>query len=186
VLEEAVLRASVDGLEGLTIGGLADRVSMSKAGLHGLFGSKQALQLATLHSGIDLFVAEVWVPVRDLEPGLPRLRALCDRWLRFHERRTLPGGCFLTTAAVEFDARPGPLRDFVADAWRRWLELLAREVERARDAGQLSADTDPGDVAFQLSAIASAASTGYLLSDRHEVFPRARRLMGRLLGGGDV
>lgn len=181
-----MLRASVDGLEGLTIGVLADQVSMSKAGLHGLFGSKQALQLATLQSGVDLFLAKVWVPVRDLEPGLPRLRALCDRWIGFHERRTLPGGCFLTTAAVEFDARPGPLRDFVADAWRRWLELLAREVEHAIAAGQLPADTDASDIAFELSALASAASTGYLLSDRDEVFARARRLMGRVLGGESV
>jgi hypothetical protein len=70
----------------------------------------------------------------------------------------------------------------VADAWRRWLELLAREAEHARAAGELPADTDPGDIAFQLSAIASAASTGYLLSDREDVFVRARRLMGRLLG----
>ena len=183
VLDEAVLRASVEGLEGLTIGRLADEVEMSKSGLFGLFGSKQDLQLATLQAGIDLFVAEVWEPVRHLKPGLPRLRKLVDRWLSFHEHRTLPGGCFLTTAAVEFDARPGPLRDFVADAWKRWDDLLVREIGHAIDAGQLPAGTDARDVAFELSAIASAASTSYLLRDSPEVFDRARRLTGRLLGG---
>jgi AcrR family transcriptional regulator len=183
VLEEAVLRASVTGLEGLTIGRLANEVEMSKSGLFGLFGSKLDLQRATLEAGIELFLNEVWRPVRHLEPGLPRLRGVVDCWLSYHERRRLPGGCFLTTAAVEFDARPGPLRDFVAEAWKGWIDLLARDVGHAIDAGQLPADTDPYDIAFELMAIASAASTQFLLSDRDDVFDRARRLTTRLLAG---
>src|SRR3954451_17029044 len=98
----AVDRASLDGLEGLTIGGLAHEVEMRKSSLFSLFGSKQELQLATLDAAIRDFRAQVWGPVADEEPGLARLLALCDSWLDYHRRETLPGGCFLTTATAEF------------------------------------------------------------------------------------
>ena len=116
VLDVAVLRASVDGLEGLTIGRLADELSMSKSGLHGLFGSKEELQVATFEQAVEGFTRDVWLPVARRQPGLPRLLALLDRWLAYHRRRVLPGGCLVTTATIEFDARPGLLRDAVARA----------------------------------------------------------------------
>jgi AcrR family transcriptional regulator len=178
----AVMRASVDGLEGLTIGGLADQVEMRKSSLFSLFGSREDLQLATLRSAIALFVEAVWEPVADVEPGRQRLLALCDRWLGFHEREVLPGGCFLTTATVEFDARPGTLRDEVAATWRRWLRLIERDVEVAVDSGELPATTDPPETAFHLNALASAASTQFQLTRDHAVFARARRAMGAVLG----
>src|SRR5687767_9491001 len=108
VLGVALRRASIDGLEGLTIGRLADELSMSKSGLHGLFGSKEELQVATFDAAVANFIDQVWRPVANRDPGLPRLNALIDRWLAYHRRRVLPGGCFVTTATIEFDARPGP------------------------------------------------------------------------------
>src|SRR5947207_15161045 len=93
VLEVAVRRASIEGLEGLTIGRLADEVSMSKSGLHGLFGSKEELQVATFERAVAHFTREVWDPIASREPGIPRLLALIDRWLAYHRRRVLPGGC---------------------------------------------------------------------------------------------
>ncbi len=182
VTELAIDRASVDGLSGLTIGGLATDASMRKSSVFSLFGSKEQLQLATLEAAIDQFTDEVWGPVADREPGLERLLALCDSWLGFHERGELPGGCFLTTATVEFDARPGPLRDAVAACMRRWLGVLEREVERAIDAGELPAELAPADLAFELNALAAAASYGFQLSRDPEVFERARRSMRRALG----
>jgi AcrR family transcriptional regulator len=182
VTEAAVDRASVEGLEGLTIGGLAGEVKMRKSSVFSLFGSKQDLQLATLEAAIQQFRDEVWGPVADEEPGMARLLALCDSWLAYHEREVMPGGCFLTTATVEFDARPGPLRDAVADTMNRWLSVLEREVAVASDAGDLPADTQPADVAFQLNALAAAASYGFQLSRDPEVFERARRSMRRALG----
>jgi hypothetical protein len=107
--------------------------------------------------------------------------ALCDSWLAYHEREALPGGCFLTTATIEFDARPGPLRDAVRRAMDRWLGVLQREVGIAVDAGELPLGTKPGDTAFQLNALASAASYGFQLSRDPEVFARARRSMRRAL-----
>jgi AcrR family transcriptional regulator len=181
VTEAAVGRASVEGLEGLTIGGLAGVVAMRKSSLFSLFGSKQELQLATLQAAIDQFTDEVWGPVADEQPGLARLLALCDSWLAYHEREVLPGGCFLTTATIEFDARPGPLRDAVRSTMDRWLGLLEREVGIAVAAGELPPDTEPADVAFELNAMAAAASYGFHLSRNSEVFARARRSMRRAL-----
>jgi AcrR family transcriptional regulator len=182
VTEAAVARASVEGLEGLTIGGLAGEVEMRKSSVFSLFGSKQELQLATLEAAVEQFKEEVWGPVADERPGLARLLALCDSWLSYHEREVMPGGCFLTTATVEFDARPGPLRDAVADTMNRWLGVLEREVAIAVDAGELPADTQRADVAFQLNALAAAASYGFQLWRDPEVFERARRSMRRALG----
>ncbi len=181
VLDVAVRRASVDGLEGLTIGRLADELSMSKSGLHGLFGSKQQLQAATFERAVEEFTREVWTPVAKRAPGLPRLLALIDRWLSYHRRRTLPGGCFVTTATVEFDARPGPLRDAVAEARRRMHTALESDVRAAVDAADLPERTDPADVAFGLYALASAARQAIQL-DEPGASARARRCMRALLG----
>jgi AcrR family transcriptional regulator len=181
VTEAAVDRASVDGLEGLTIGGLADEVEMRKSSVFSLFGSKEGLQRATLDAAIQQFRDDVWNPVAEEPAGLPRLLALCDSWLSYHQRESLPGGCFLTTATVEFDARPGPLRDAVAETMDRWLGTLEREAASAIEAGDLRPETDPADVAFELNALAAAASYGFQLTRDPAVFARARRSMRRVL-----
>ena len=100
VTQAAVDRASVEGLEGLTIGGLAGETEMRKSSVFSLFGSKEELQRAALAAAVEQFKREVWVPVADQEPGLPRLLALCDSWLDYHRRGVMPGGCFLTTATI--------------------------------------------------------------------------------------
>jgi len=184
VTQAAVERASVEGLEGLTIGRLADEARMRKSSVFSLFGSKQELQLAALEGAVEQFTDEVWGPVAGERPGLPRLLALCDRWLAYHERGAMPGGCFLTTATVEYDARPGPLRDAVARTMKRWFGLLEQEVATAIGAGDLPADTNARDVAFQLNALAAAASYGFQLSRDPEVFAVARRSMRTALAPG--
>jgi AcrR family transcriptional regulator len=182
VTQAAVDRASVEGLEGLTIGGLADQVEMRKSSVYTLFGSKRDLQGAALEAAIEQFRHEVWGRIEDEPRGLARLLALCDSWLDYHRREVMPGGCFLTTATIEYDARPGPLRDAVAETMRRWLELLEREAAVAIENGELPAGANPGDVAFQLNALAAAASYGFQLWRDPEVFARARRSMRGVLG----
>jgi AcrR family transcriptional regulator len=181
VTRAAVERASVEGLEGLTIGGLADQAEMRKSSVFSLFGSKQDLQLAALEAAVEQFTEEVWGPVADERPGLSRLLALCDSWLAYHQRGVMPGGCFLTTATVEYDARPGPLRDAVAKTMKRWFGVLEREVATAIDRGELPGDAEPRDVAFQLNAMAAAASYGFQLARDPDVFEIARRSMRRAL-----
>jgi AcrR family transcriptional regulator len=182
VTQAAVECASVEGLEGLTIGGLAGETKMRKSSVFSLFGSKQELQRATLDAAIEQFKEEVWGPAAEEHPGVTRLLALCDSWLDYHRREVMPGGCFLTTATIEYDARPGPLRDSIAQTMEQWLGVLEREVAVAIDVGDLPADTDPADVAFQLNALAAAASYGFQLWRDPEVFARARRSMRGLLG----
>jgi AcrR family transcriptional regulator len=182
VTEAAVGRASIEGLEGLTIGGLAADVKMRKSSVFGLFGSKEELQLGTLEAAVESFRDEVWGPVAELDPGLPRLLGLCESWLDYHRREVMPGGCFLTTATIEFDARPGPLHDAVAETMKRWHGALEREAQTAIEAGDLPRDTDPADVAFELNALAAAASYGFQLSRDRTVFERARRSMRGVLG----
>jgi AcrR family transcriptional regulator len=181
VTDAAVARASVEGLEGLTIGGLAGETEMRKSSVFSLFGSKEELQLATLEAAADHFRVEVWEPVTGEPAGLPRLLALCDSWLDYHRREEMPGGCFLTTATIEYDARPGPLRDATAATMKRWLAALEREAAIAIEAGDLPADADPADIAFELNALAAAASYGFQLWRDPEVFARARRSMRGVL-----
>jgi AcrR family transcriptional regulator len=192
VTKAAVDRASVEGLEGLTIGGLAQEAEMRKSSVFSLFGSKQELQLAALDAAVEQFEQEVWEPVADRRPGLERLLALCDAWLSYHEREVMPGGCFLTTATIEYDARPGPMREAIARTMKRWLRVLEREAATAVERGELPADEDPRDVAFQLNALAAAASYGFQLQRDRTVFDRARRSMRGVLkhdmgqaGGGE-
>ena len=182
VTRAAMERASIEGLEGLTIGGVAGETEMRKSSVFSLFGSRRELQRAALDAAVDHFIQEVWEPIADEAPGLPRLLALCDSWLDYHRREEMPGGCFLTTATVEYDARPGPLRDATAKTMRRWLGALERDAATAIEAGDLPQGTDPADVAFELNALAAAASYGFQLWRDPAVFERSRRSMRRVLG----
>ena len=181
IVERALELGSLEGLEGLTIGRLAGDVGMSKSGLIRHFGSKEGLQLAALGAAIDLFQREIWDPVADQPPGLERLRAICAAWVSYLERDLLPGGCFLTAAASEFDGRGGPVREATRKAWARWLRVIEREVSAAIEAGELPADTDPEQVAFELNGIVMGLNTALQLHDDRSAPTRARRAIDRLL-----
>jgi AcrR family transcriptional regulator len=150
VLDRAVDIGSAEGLETLSIGRLASEMGMSKSGVVGQFGSKQELQLAAIEAANARFREEVWDPVSSEPEGLPRLRAVMDSWISYLKREVFPGGCFLTACAIEFDDRPGPVRDAIAKAWALWLKVLEREVRVAQEAGDLGAGADPAQLAFEL------------------------------------
>ena len=179
ILDRAVDVASRDGLEAMSIGGLAEDLAMSKAGVIGPFGSKQALQLAAIEQANARFVERVWRPVEHLEPGLPRLRAICDAWCDYFTSDCFPGGCFLTGTAAEFDARPGPVRDAIAQSLRRWARVLAGEARTAIEAGDL--EGEPEQVAFEIGALAAGANQAVQLHDDPHGAERARAAMHRLL-----
>jgi AcrR family transcriptional regulator len=183
-LDAAVQLASVVGLEGLTIGGLADRLEMSKSGLVGRFGSKLGLQLATLELAAEIFRREVYEPAASQPAGLSRLNAICDAWIAYLQRPPFPGGCFLTTASVEFDARPGPVNDEVKRIMRRWVRVLAREAAAAIENGELASRTDPEEVAFTLNALAVGANCDYQLHRERRSLQRARRAMDAVIASG--
>ncbi len=181
-VEAAIDLASIEGLEGITIGRLAGELDMSKSGLIGRFGDKQALQRAVLAAAVERFTGAVWLPARRSEPGLPRLEAIVEAWIGHLSDDVFPGGCFVTTASVEYDARPGPLHDDVAAAVSRWLGVLEAEARSAREAGDLPADRDPADVAFELHSLASGGGVaGRLLGDA-SALERTRAAMRRAIG----
>jgi AcrR family transcriptional regulator len=182
ILGEAVRVASLEGLEGLSIGRLADELGMSKAGVVGPFGSKEALQLATFEAAIDDVRQAIWEPVAGVEPGLPRLRALCRTWIGYLTGTVRPGGCFMTGSAAEFDGRPGVVRDAVAAVLRGWLGMLAAEARVAVKAGELDPARDPADVAFELNAIAAGLNQAVQLLGEPAAAERAGRAMARVLG----
>jgi AcrR family transcriptional regulator len=181
IVERALMLGSLEGLEGLTIGRLADDVGMSKSGLIRHFGSKEGLQLAALGAAIELFQREIWAPIADEPPGLVRLRAICAAWISYLERDLLPGGCFLTAAATEFDGRAGPVRDLTRKAWARWMRTLENEVRLAVEAGELPADTDPGQIAFELNALVMGLNNALQLHGDRAAPARARRAIDRVL-----
>lgn len=178
----AVDTASIEGLEGLTLGTLAARTGQSKSGLAGRFGDKGALQRATLDEAVRRFTAAVWEPARHAPPGLPRLEALIDAWIAHLRDDVFPGGCFVTTASVEYDARPGPLHDAIAEIVRRWLAVLEAEARAARAVGDLPADRDPAAVAFELHALASGGGVAARLLGREAGLERTHAAMRRAAG----
>jgi AcrR family transcriptional regulator len=142
------------GLEGLTIGTLADATGLSKSGLFAHFGSREELLLAVLAHGQEEFTRVVFTPAMDFPHGTPRLRAMFTNWLDWTESAELPGGCPMLGGATEFDDKPGPVRDMLAGGQRLWIETLKRGVRQAIEAGQLAADTDPEQIAFEMFGIA--------------------------------
>jgi AcrR family transcriptional regulator len=175
ILERAVDLASLEGLEGLTIGRLADDLSMSKSGLFAHFGSKEDLQLATIDSARLRFVEEVVRPALKFERGYPRLMAICRGWLRYVQRQVFPGGCFFAAASFEFDGRPGPVRNAIAAAMDEWMATLEKAVRMAKDEGHLEASVDPAQLAFELNAFFFGANFAWNLRRDRRAFAYAER-----------
>jgi AcrR family transcriptional regulator len=181
-IDAAVDVASVEGLEGITIGRLAGELGMSKSGLIGRFGDKEAMQRVVLAAAVERFTQAVWRPASRAERGLPRLEAIVDAWIEHLRGGVFPGGCFVTTASVEYDARPGPLHDDVAAAVSRWLRVLESEARVAHDAGDLPSGREPADVAFELHSLASGGSVAGRLIGDDAALDRTRAAMRRVLG----
>src|SRR3954465_8123619 len=152
ILHEAARLATVEGLDGLSLGRLAGAVGMSKSGLFAHFGSKEELQLATVEAARTTFDELVVDPAAEAAPGLPRLRAYVERFLDHVEEGVFPGGCFFISAVSELGAQQGPVRDDALAFSERWLTLLADEVAAAQATGELDPAADPAQIAFELHA----------------------------------
>ena len=146
---ELVDLASVEGLDGVTIGRLAEELSISKSGLFAHFGSKEALQLATIRAARAIFSQTVVVPALSKPAGMARLRSLVDGWIDYSRGREFPGGCFFSRATHEYASRPGAVRDALAEVDEEWLRLLAATIEEARGAGEVRSDLAHGLAAMR-------------------------------------
>jgi len=182
ILREAVSLATVHGLDGLSIGELAAALDMSKSGLYAHFGSKQDLQLATVEEAGRIFQEEVIEPGLAAAPaGVPQLLALCEAFFAHLERRTFPGGCFFAGAVLEMGPRPGPVNERVGDFQRSLSGVVRELVVAALDAGQLPADEDADQLAFEVNGIILAANTNFVLTQDPAGLEVARRVVRRRL-----
>jgi AcrR family transcriptional regulator len=152
ILDAAMRLASIEGLSSLTIGRLARELGVSKSGVFAHFRSKQRLQQETIAAAGEVFEREVFAPASVAPEGLARVEALCEAYLSYVERGVFPGGCFFAHLLAEFDAPDGPIHDQVDAIQRGWLGLLEEHVEIAQRAGDLRADLDRAQLAFELYA----------------------------------
>ena len=173
ILDRAVDIASVEGLEGLTIGRLAEELEMSKSGLFAHFGSKEELQLATVEAARQRFLDSMFRPALKAPRGYPRLLAICRAWLAYIKRGVFPGGCFFAAASFEFDGRPGPIRDAVVAAMDVWLDALEKAIRMAKEEGHIDRDVDVKQLAFELNAIFFGANFSYQMRDDKRALGRA-------------
>ncbi|MFO0693951.1 MAG: TetR/AcrR family transcriptional regulator [Polyangiales bacterium] len=179
IVDHAFHRASVVGLEGLSLGELAAELELSKSGLFAHFRAKEALQRAVIEHAAERFVARVVTPALSAKRGEPRLRALVDRWLAWGLENEAHG-CFFVGAATELDDRPGPLRDALAATQRDWFDTLANAARIAQSEGHFRTDREPEQIAFELFALMLGAHHhGRLLRDRSSL-DRARKAVDRI------
>jgi AcrR family transcriptional regulator len=174
--------ASVEGLEGITIGRLASDLEMSKAGVIGQFGNKETLQLAATAEAERIFRGMVLEPTKDEKPGLTRLLAICDTWIDYVASQTFAGGCFWEAASVEMDGREGPVRDAIAASLDAWYGLLEREAGLAIERGEIDPGVDAEQLVFELRSLITGLNTEIQMRGNPNAPERARRAMRRVLG----
>ncbi len=174
ILEAAAQLATVEGLEGLSIGRLAEEVGMSKSGLYAHFRSKLDLQLATVATAGDVFRQEVMEPGQAALPGTARILALCDAFLSHVERGVFPGGCFFVAAAAEMNVRPGPIRDSIAEFVAGWMQTIENAVREAQTQSEIAPEVDPAQFAFETNALLVAANLAFPLFGDRRILERAR------------
>ncbi|MEV0365632.1 TetR/AcrR family transcriptional regulator [Nocardia fusca] len=171
--------ASVEGLAGVSLGRLATDLGISKSGIATLFKTKEALQLAAIRAGREVFVEQIITPALRVPRGLPRVRTLVERWLGYITDPVFPGGCFRAAVLAEFDSRPGPVRDAVAADHEDWMTFLAGEIRKAQELGELTG-RNAAALAFEIDAIVGAANVARQLGDDERVLI-ARRIVADLL-----
>jgi AcrR family transcriptional regulator len=181
ILDAALGLASHMGLEGLSIGALAELTGMSKSGVFAHFGSREELQIAVVRAYHERFEAEVFAPSMSQPRGLPRLRALIERWLR-RVSQEIDSGCIYISGAVEFDDRPGPVRDALAQMVQTWRRALQRAIEQAVQEGHLRADTDVQQMLFEIHGLILALHHDARFLRTPGAIDRARAGFERILG----
>ena len=180
-MRAAVGLATVDGLEGLSIGNLAHALDMSKSGIYAHFGSKQELQLATIDEAARIFQAEVIDPALGAPAGLAQLIAVCDAFFDHLARRTFPGGCFFAGAVLEMGTRPGPVKEQIAAFQDGFTGLIRQFVVAAIDDGDLSDDEDPDALTFELNGVILAANASFVLREDRAALDLAKQIVRRRL-----
>ncbi|MFH8579500.1 TetR/AcrR family transcriptional regulator [Streptomyces zaomyceticus] len=175
--------ASIEGLEGLSLGRIATELQLSKSGVFALFGSKEELQLATIRAAVAVFAEHVVTPLNDVPPGARRVRELCRNWLTYSSERVFAGGCFFYAVAAEFDARTGPVHDAVARTRLDWNAYVEGTLTEAQAVGDFAGDLDAEQLAFEVIALMEGANAQSVLLGDTRAYARAERgVTSRLRG----
>ena len=172
--------ASHMGLEGLSIGALAEVTGMSKSGVFAHFGSREELQISVVREYHAKFEEEVFFPAIREKRGLPRVTALFENWVK-RVSVEIDSGCIYISGAVEFDDRPGPVRDALASMVKAWQAALARAILQAIDVGDLQPDTDPDQLLFELHGLILALHHDARFLRNPGAVERARRAFARTI-----
>ncbi len=180
ILGSAIELASRAGLEGLTIGTLAERLDMSKSGVFSHFGSREELQIAVLRAYEQQFVKQVLLPAVKKPRGLPRLLTVLEIWLSLTESQAAEG-CLWISGASEYDGRPGAVRDELVRMVRAWQTELSKAIALSIDIGHLQADTDIDQMQFELYGVVLAMHHDGKLLESPEAGQRARRAVNTIL-----
>ncbi len=175
ILNEALSQVASVGFEGLTIGTLAEALSISKSGLFAHFGSREELQMAALELAAEQFQASV-IDVKSPK-GLPRLLATLSNWFGRYPQ----GGCVFLAGSAEYDDRPGKMRDALARYHLEWRKLLSRYLKQCQEVGHLDAEMDADQVAFEIFAITAGAHHDLRLFGGKEPGQRTKLAVNRLL-----
>lgn len=181
----AAQAASVHGLRGVTVAAIAAEVSMSKAGVAALFGTKEKLQLAAISAAAELFRNVVIAPTRS-EKGVVRLHSLVDHWLVYSRERVFRGGCFFAAVSSEFSALSGDVKDAIVASLEQWHRFLRAVIQDAVARGELPDDTDSSEVVFAITALLDGANRDSLLWDSPLPYTQARSAITRLLGTAET
>jgi AcrR family transcriptional regulator len=181
ILHEAARLATVVGIDGLSIGRLADAVGMSKSGLFAHFGSKEELQLATIDTAGAIYNEVVVLPAMAAPTGYERLRQLAENFLRHVEDDVFPGGCFFASVAAELDTREGPVRDRAMEVVAEWTDLLEAAVREAQAEGAIDPAEDLDQLVFELDSYLLLANAQFVVTRDPSSLDRARRAVERRL-----
>lgn len=181
IVGTALRRAGEVGLEGVTVGSLADELQLSKSGLFAHFRSKEALQLAVLEEAEARFTEQVVREALKAPRGEPRVVALFELWVRWFQLGDHPRGCIFLSLAAEYDDRPGAVHDGIVASQKRWLEWIRGAAARAIEAGHFRADLDPGQFAFEFTAIGMSLQFQSKLVRDPQAERRAREAFSALL-----
>jgi AcrR family transcriptional regulator len=169
VARAAAMAATIEGLDSITVGGLATATGVSKSGILTVFGTREAIQVAAVAEARRLYREWVIAPAWDASPGVDRLTALIENWVAYVKAERFPGGCFVAATSVEFGHRDGPVAESVQRLKREWLDLVEAELTAAGSA-------TPADDAFRIDSYLNMGNTRHQLYGDAGEIDRAARL----------
>jgi AcrR family transcriptional regulator len=181
IVDTAARLATIEGLEGISIGRLAQEIGMSKSGLYAHFASKEDLQLAAIEAAEAVYAREVIAPAMEASEGMQRLELMCERYLSYVERGVFPGGCFFAATAAEWNSRRGPIRERVRAVLDGWTQLLEANLRVAQQHGELERAADLPQLAFEINALLHEANGHFLLFQDPAALDRARKAISHRL-----